>query len=128
MTHSRNFILGLVGFIFVAILATLIKKNNIKGALLMALLIVVGVVLAIRNQEWLSNILNLFEARGVWQKDVRVLVWNDCFRYWGDHIFALVFGIGTKNYTFVGAKQGYYFYMCTHNIMLDCLRSWGMFG
>lgn len=128
LTHSRNFILGSITLIILICFSFLISRNKIRGIFFYSLLLVVFAIIYYRNQAWFANILILFEERGRWTEDVRMRVWLDCISYWNQHPISFIIGLGAKNYTIVGRRNGFLFYMCAHNIILDGLMSWGLIG
>jgi hypothetical protein len=129
LTVSRLYLLGL-GVFTICIILSVFSKKGYK----MMIFLLTGLSLLITyiyfNPIILENILMKFGQRTTngFFNDIRMQIYISVIEYFGDNPEFLLLGKGALNYVLVGKEEGYLFSMMAHNLYLDALISWGVFG
>lgn len=125
-TTSRVYLLGLAVF-FVCIIGEFFVKGSKSKVWLIVILI--GAVVVFYALGIYNLIFERYAARIVID-DVstgRFDIYKDCLSYLVQHPLALLFGEG-RAYSEIGRIHNYAFGMSAHNIILDWIMAYGIFG
>lgn len=126
-TTSRVYLLGLIVFLICVIVEFFVKGGKSKIWLTVILL---GAVVVLNELEINNLIFERYMTRMVGHNvsyDSRTIIYTDCITYLGQHPLALLFGEG-RAYSEIGRLHNYAFSMSAHNIILDWIMTYGIFG
>lgn len=129
LTLSRVYILGLSIFVICIIVSLLQSKNLTNNLIIIAILAIIGVVYINLNIDFFISLISKIINRG--SEDIstgRFAIYDSIFNYLSNNKTALLFGRGIINYVQIGVRNRYLFGMMAHNLYLDGLMSWGIFG
>jgi len=129
-TTSRVYLLGLSAF---AVLIMIMMQSTEYG--FGSKVISVVLILFALYFFFSSGYVNLFQTRFA-QRNMedygmtssRALIASDCISYLVDHPLAIIFGEGYIGYSTIGEQSHLLFQMTAHNIVLDCIMAFGMYG
>lgn len=126
-TTSRVYLLGLFIFLICVIIEFFAKSSKSKMWLIV---IILGAVLVLNESGIINLIFERYMVRIVSHDvsiDSRTIIYTDCITYLVQHPLALLFGEG-RAYSEIGRIHNYAFGMSAHNIILDWIMAYGIFG
>lgn len=129
-TTSKVYLLGLACLI-VCLLCEVFGRELRFSAKIGIVLFFVIAVIALIQSGYLDIIVNRYIFRLTASDDVttgRGRIYSDCLSYLSTNPLSLMFGSGYRGYSAIGAINGLKFSMSAHNIILDCIMAYGLFG
>jgi len=130
-TTSRVYLLGLATF-GVMLIFSLWSRETGAWSKVLSLLVIGGCIFVFFR----IGISGLIESRYAYRNSIdygatssRYIIAQDCLSYLSSHPLAAIFGKGYKSYSTIGQQLNLAFGgMTAHNIVLDCIMAFGLFG
>ena len=128
LTTSKVYLLGLATF-SLCIIPVLLK--NRRGIIIT---ILVAVFIFLHTQSWLSEMVydryyyRLFEDTGTDITSGRSDIFKSCIKFLAENPLELFFGMGYDSYVEYGRRHNLAFQFSAHNIFLDGLMTYGIYG
>lgn len=131
MTVSRSFYLCLILTFLLFLLFRSKGRELGKFGIAFVILIVIAIVAFTQGDivDKLFESLQLRMDAGVEEgTGGRTDIWKSCIAYLLDNPIRLLFGSGATNYKLIGEAKNEMFSAGAHNLILDLIMSWGLFG
>lgn len=129
-TASKVYLLGLACLLVCLLCEVFGSELRFSSKIGIVSFCIIAVIVLIQS-GYLDIIVHRYIFRLTASDDVttgRSRIYSDCLSYLSTNPLPLIFGSGYRGYCAIGASNGLKFSMSAHNIILDCIMAYGLFG
>lgn len=130
-TISKVYLLGLICFAMICVIYYIFKLSISRFFKFIFVGVSFFLLFLFLFQNHIDHFITTYEKRTIYAKDVssgRELIYISSINYLSNNVYSLLIGEGRWGYQNIGERENLPFSKTAHNIVLDCVMIYGLFG